>query len=201
MKLRRIAMARNDQQDSYEKLLSASHGLMLDLVKFAETKNAALLTFCSVWMGSIITILRSLDEPPMGYRAAFLVVLPLLAVAAVISLTSFLPKFLHHFHRTVDGSANLLYFGDIAKLRSEEFGEAARRRYFPEDGQSATDDYLDDLALQVAVQALIANRKFKTFNAAGRLVLASFICMAAPPVVWALQTIWTTAKRLLQVAS
>lgn len=42
-------MARNDQQDSYEKLLSASHGRMLDLVKFAETKNAALLTFCSGW--------------------------------------------------------------------------------------------------------------------------------------------------------
>ncbi|WP_129468838.1 MULTISPECIES: Pycsar system effector family protein [Mesorhizobium] len=189
-------MAKNDQQDSYEKLLSASHGRMLDLVKFAETKNAALLTFCSVWMGSIITMLRSPDEPPMGYRAAFLVVLPLLAVAAVILLTSFLPQFLHHFHRAADGSTNLLYFGDIAKLEAGEFGEAASKRYFPEEGQSATDDYLDDLALQVAVQARIANRKFKTFNAAGRLVLASFVCMATPPVVWVFQTIWKTAQSL-----
>lgn len=194
-------MARDDQQESYEKLLSASHGRMLDLVKFAETKNAALLTFCSVWMGSIIAILRSQEEPPMGYRAAFLVVLPLLAVAAVISLTSFLPKFLHHFHRVIDGATNLLYFGDIAELAPEEFGRAARKRYFPEDGQSATEDYLDDLALQVAVQARIANRKFKTFNAAGRLVLASFVCMVVPPVVWALQTIWITAKSLTHAAS
>lgn len=188
-------MAKNDQQDTYEKLLSANHGRMLDLVKFAETKNAALLTFCSVWMGSIITMLRSPDEPAMGYRAAFLVVLPLLAVAAVISLASFLPKFLHHFYRAADGSTNLLYFGDIAKLEAGEFGEAAKKRYFPEEGQSATDDYLDDMALQVAIQARIANRKFKTFNAAGRLVLASCVCMATPPVVWALQTTWATVQR------
>ncbi|MFB9984540.1 Pycsar system effector family protein [Mesorhizobium kowhaii] len=194
-------MARDDQQDSYDKLLSASHGRMLDLVKFAETKNAALLTFCSVWMGSIIAILRSPDEPPMGYRAAFLVVLPLLAVAALISLTSFLPKFLHHFHQNVGGATNLLYFGDIAELAPEEFGGAARKRYFPKEDQSATDDYLDDLALQVAVQARIANRKFRTFNAAGRLVLASFVCLAVPPIVWALQTIWRTAQTFIHAAS
>ncbi|WP_155927426.1 hypothetical protein [Mesorhizobium sp. L2C085B000] len=97
----------------------------------------------------------------MGYRAAFLVVLPLLAVAAVISLTPFMPKFLHHFHRAADGSTNLLYFGDIAKLGAGEFGEAAMKRYFPVESQSVTDDYLDDLALQVAVQARIANRNLR----------------------------------------
>lgn len=51
---------------------------MMDLVTFAEAKNAALLTFCSVWMGTIVGILRCADEPPMSYRTAFLVALPLL---------------------------------------------------------------------------------------------------------------------------
>jgi hypothetical protein len=187
-------MPKNDQQDSYEKLLSANHSRMIDLVKFAEAKNAALLTFCSVWMGSIIAMLRSSDEPPIEYRAAFLVVLPILAVAAVISITSFLPKLLRHVHRIEEGSTNLLYFGDIARLGTEKYGEAARKRYLPSDNQSATEEYLSDLALQIAVQACIADRKFKIFNAAGRLVLASFVCMAVPPVVWALQAVWNTTQ-------
>lgn len=187
-------MAKNDQQESYEKALAANHGRMMDLVKFAEAKNAALLTFCSVWMGTIIGILRSTDEPPMGYRTAFLVALPLLAVAAVVTLTSFLPRLLHHLRPEREETSNLLYFGHIASLEINDFGLAARQRYYPVEGQSFTDDYLNDLAVQVAVQARIANRKFKTFNAAGRLVLASFVCMAAPPVVWAVQVVWEATQ-------
>ncbi|RWM12854.1 MAG: hypothetical protein EOR72_20240 [Mesorhizobium sp.] len=183
-------MAKNDQQESYEKTLAANHGRMMDLVKFAEAKNAALLTFCSVWMGTIIGILRSTDEPPMGYRTAFLVALPLLAVAAVVTLTSFLPRLLHHLLPERKEADNLLYFGHIASLGIDDFGPAARQRYYPSEGQAVTDEYLDDLAVQVAVQARIADRKFKTFNAAGRLVLVSFICMSVPPVVWAVQVVW-----------
>lgn len=187
-------MAKNDQQESYEKALAANHGRMMDLVKFAEAKNAALLTFCSVWMGSIIGILRSTDEPPMGFRTAFMVALPLLAVAAVVTLTSFLPRLLHHLHPERKETSNLLYFGDIASLGIEDFGPAARQRYYPAEGQSVTEEYLDDLAVQAAVQARIANRKFNTFNAAGRLVLASFICMAVPPVVWAVEVVWEAGR-------
>ncbi|MFD2053751.1 Pycsar system effector family protein [Mesorhizobium calcicola] len=187
-------MAKNDQQESYEKALAANHSRMMDLVKFAEAKNAALLTFCSVWMATIIGILRSTDEPPMGYRTAFLVALPLLAVAAVVTLTSFLPKLLHHLRHEREETSNLLYFGHIASLEIDDFGPASKQRYYPVEGQSFSDEYLDDLAVQVAVQARIANRKFKTFNAAGRLVLASFVCMAAPPVVWAVQVVWEAGQ-------
>lgn len=194
-------MAKNDQQDSFEKHLSANHSRMTDLVKFAETKNAALLTFCSVWMGSIIVMLRSADELPMGYRTAFLVVLPFLAIAAVITLISFLPRLLHHYHRPAEASNNLLYFSDVAKISTDRFGEALRERYFPSEGQSATEAYLDDLALQAAIQAKIAQRKFTFFNNAGRLVLASFICMAIPPVVWTFKLVWTAAINLVDVGS
>jgi len=79
-------MAKNDQQEAYEKLLSANHGRMVDFSKFAEARNAALLTFCSVWMGAIITLLRSSDKLPLGYGYAFRIALLLLFIAAVISL-------------------------------------------------------------------------------------------------------------------
>jgi hypothetical protein len=186
-------MAKNDQQESYERLLSASNGRMMELVRFAETKNAALLTFCSIWMGTIIATLRSQVELPMGYRAAFMIILPLLSVAALLSLTSFLPKFIH-VQRPTNETPNLLYFRDIANIGVAKFVDAAKERYFPPDDESATKEYLNDLAGQVAVQAIIANQKFKTFNMAGRLVLSAFVCMAAPPVIWVLQTLWNAVR-------
>ncbi|KAB0682047.1 Pycsar system effector family protein [Aureimonas leprariae] len=174
-------MAKDDQQDSFEKLLSTHHGRMIDFVKFAETKNAALLTFCSVWIGAIIGLLRAPDKLPMNYDKAFLAVLPILFVAALLTLRSFLPRFLHHHHHSdEDGSKNLLYFGDIASLKTDQYIHRIRERYYPPDGSSCTERYLDDLAVQVSVQSQIALRKFKTFTRAGCLVLAAFAILALP---------------------
>jgi hypothetical protein len=176
-------MAKNDQQDNYEKLLSANHTRMIDFVKFAETKNAALLTFCSVWIGSIITLLRANNNPlPMGYDKAFLATLPLLVIAALISLKSFLPKFLHNFHQS-KGEMNLLYFRDIADCKVDNYGKAASERYLPQPDWSYTEAYLEDLTAQIAIQARIADQKFKAFHRAGWIVLVAFGMMALPIAV------------------
>jgi hypothetical protein len=180
-------MAKNDQEEAYEKLLSANHGRMIDFVKFAETKNAALLTFCSVWMGAIINLLRSPDDLPMGYRYAFLVALPLLAIAAIISLKSLLPRFLDQVHNRESDYVNLLYFGDITKAGTKAYPEMAQAIYTPEPEKSVTKTYLQDLGVQTAIQASIANRKFRLFNRAGSLVLLAFMCMAMPPLVYCLR--------------
>lgn len=173
-------MAKNDQQDSYEKLLSANHARMIDFVKFAEAKNAALLTFASVWIGTIITLLRSNSDPlPMGYNTAFLAVLPLLVIAAIISVKSFLPRFLHHFHQTAD-TRNFLYFEHIASIKTDMLDETMRARYLPSDDNAFTDEYISDLSLQIAIQARIADRKFRAFNRAGWLVLIAFGIMILP---------------------
>ncbi len=107
-----------------------------------------------------------------------------------MSLTSFFPKLLHHYHRPEDDSANMLYFGDIAKIGVKDFKTSIKERYLPSENETFSDAYLGDLAVQTAVQASIAARKFRTFNAAGRLVLASFICMAMPPIIWVIQMGW-----------
>lgn len=176
-------MAKDDQQENYEKLLSTHHGRMIDFVKFAEAKNAALLTFCSVWIGSMITLLRA-DKPlPMGYDFAFMIVLPIMVVAALISLSSFLPKRLLPFHNPGDGTKNLLYFGDVSTLAIGTYAERARERYYPPAEVSYTDSYLNDLLTQISVQSKIATCKFQRFNWAAYLVLGSIFVMGVPPVV------------------
>lgn len=176
-------MAKNDQQEAYEKLLSANHGRMIDFGKFAEAKNAAVLTFCSVWMGAIITLLRSPGELPFGYYYAFTAALPLLFIAAAISLKSLMPKFLDQMHKREDDYKNLLYFGDIDRAGTAAYPHMAAELYMPTGNDSATETYLRDLAVQTAIHAKIAHRKFRSFNWAGSFILAAFGCMAIPPLV------------------
>ncbi|KGD99624.1 Pycsar system effector family protein [Rhizobium sp. YS-1r] len=177
-------MAKNDQHEAYEKLLSANHGRMIDFVKFAETKNAALLTFSSVWIGAIINLLKSPDELPFGYKYAFEVALPLLFLAAFLCLKSLLPRFLDHIYKRDDGVVNLLYFGDIVRGGVKDYPAMAQKEYMPQEGESATATYLRDLAVQTAIQATIAHRKFRTFSLAGIVVLLAFGCMLVPPIVF-----------------
>jgi hypothetical protein len=177
-------MAKNDQEEAFEKLMSANHGRMIDFVKFAETKNAALLTFCSVWMGAMINLLRSPGDLPFGYKYAFIAALPLLAIAAVISLKSLLPRFLDQVHKRESDYRNLLYFGDIAKGGVREYPDMAGEIYMPEVDHSTTLTYVHDLGVQTAIQAAIARRKFRMFHWAGTLVLVAFVGMVIPPVVF-----------------
>ena len=162
---------------------------MIDFVKFAETKNAALLTFCSVWIGSIITMLRTGQTPlPLGYDRALTIVLPMLTVAALIALTSFLPKRLHHYFKSEDREEkNLLFFGDIAKLGIETYAERVRERYHPPAEAAYSERYLDDLIVQISVQSRIADAKFKAFNTAATIVLTAFVAIAFPPFMWAVR--------------
>lgn len=154
-------------------------------MKFAEAKNAALLTFCSVWIGSIVAMLRTGQNLPLGFDTALTVVLPMLFVAAAIALGSFLPRRLRHFFKPSDrDDRNLLYFGDVAGLKTEAFAERLRERYHPPDGAAYSERYLDDLAVQIWVHSRIADAKFKAFNAAAIIALAAVVVVAAPPSFW-----------------
>ncbi|MCI9865249.1 hypothetical protein RHIZ_04745 [Rhizobium skierniewicense] len=174
-------MAKNDQQEAYEKLMSANHGRMIDFVKFAETKNAALLTFSSVWIGALINLLKSAEALPFNYGNALVVALILLFLAAATCLISLLPRFLKHFYKREDDRKNLLYFGDIKESGAKDYPLMAEKEYRPQDGDSASQTYLHDLAVQTAIHASIAHRKFKLFNWAASLVLLAFVVMGIPP--------------------
>ena len=62
---------RDDQEEAFEKILSSQLTRTIDFVKFAETKNAALLTFSSAWIIGAINLLTGQATLPLGYNVAF----------------------------------------------------------------------------------------------------------------------------------
>ncbi|UGX92936.1 DUF5706 domain-containing protein [Bradyrhizobium barranii subsp. barranii] len=185
-------MPTKEQREALEDALTSTLARAIDFIKFAETKNAALLTFASAWLVALSNLLvgdRALDRGP---RTALIIALLLLAVAAIIALRSFLPKLaLSTLHRDPDRSKNLLYFGDIAKFEPSAYARRIRERYAADPEQTVSDDYLDDLAVQVAANSRIALRKFKTFDVGVSFVIAALSIMTATAGYMAFGHIWS----------
>jgi hypothetical protein len=173
-------VAKDDQEEAYERLLSGALARTIDLLKYAETKNAALLTFSSASTVGSINFLTTKSSLPWGYDLAFKVALPLFSVSALVSLCSFVPRLdpRDFFRRQVPNPApNLLFFGDAAKIGADRADETFRKAYQPAPNRSATDRYLNDLAVQIAVNGEIARRKFGFFNFAALTDAAAVACL------------------------
>jgi hypothetical protein len=174
-------MAKTDNRDAFEKILSSTLSRVLDLLKFAEAKNAALLTFSSAWVIATINLFAGDRTLPYGLATALGIALILFILAALIAVWSFLPKLeLDFFHRDPLRAKNLLYFGDIAMFDAIAFRTRVRERYISADGSPATENYLDDLAIQVAVNSKIVKGKFVVFNIGAGLVVIALIAIAIP---------------------
>jgi hypothetical protein len=178
-------MARNDQEEAFERLLAAQLARTLDFVKFAEAKNGAVLALSSGWILASVNLLSGEHKLPLGYDKAFWIVMSLFVLAGLLSIISFLPRMLREFIEGEDGTKNLLFFGDIAALPIGQFKERVSERYRPNADHAVTDRYLDDLCVQISVNAKIAARKFELFNAAGACVFLAIACLLVP-LVWSL---------------
>jgi|SRR5579871_2733125 len=173
-------MARNDQEDALEKMLAAQLARTLDFVKFAEAKNGAILVLSSGWILASVNLLSGEHKLAHSYDKALWISVPLFVLAGLLSIFSFLPRMLRNFIKPKDGTKNLLFFGDIAELPIAQFKERVFERYRPEADHSVTDRYLDDLCVQISVNAKIASRKFKLFNAAVACVVLAIISLLIP---------------------
>jgi hypothetical protein len=174
----------SDKIASFERLLSTSLQRTIDFVKFAEAKNAALLTFCSGWIVALVSLLTKDKGLPQEYQNFMLAALPLFSISALLCITSFLPVSLTRFYRDADGAKSLLYFKDIASFKAKEFRDRVRERYLPVGGDDISKHYLDDLAIQIAVNSAIATRKFSTFNIAALIVVAAMTVLSVPLAKW-----------------
>jgi hypothetical protein len=178
---------KDDQQEAFERVLTSTLTRTLDFLRFAEAKNAALLTFASAWIFGSINFLAGPSGLAGEWRVAFIVALPLFATSAVIAIISFLPKtMLSIFHRDPDQAKALLYFGDAAAFAPAAYKERVRERYCPPENESATRSYLDDLSVQIAVNSQITTRKLRFFNRGALVVLLGFAVLAIP----AMRVIW-----------
>lgn len=165
-----------EQNELLERILAASLARSVDFVKFAEAKNAALLTFCSAWSLAMVALLLKGEPKPLPFDLGVTlhIALILLVIAAVITISSFLPRInLSAFNRAHERKLNLLFFGDIAKLSLEEFHSRVKTRYLPPGEAPFSSEYLSDLCEQITVNSKIASRKFTQFKWAAILALVA----------------------------
>lgn len=177
-------MSKNDQEEAFEKLLSSNLSRVFDFVKFGEAKNAALLTFNSAWIIASVTLLfgtNAVSEP--DWVGALTLSLPLFCCSAISCVFSFFPRIaLSKFHRDPQREKSLLFFGDICSFSPESYRDRIKVRYLPQEGSSATQAYLDDLAVQINVNSKIAVWKFQVFKVAAGLTLIALIVLAMPAI-------------------
>lgn len=178
-----ITMGTTNQDEAYDKLLTALLGRVLDMLRFAEAKNAALLAFASAWIVGIVNLLSSGKPIPPGYHYVTLAALPLFIVAAIIAIASLLPK-LQTSTFTGDPKGhfqNLLFFGDIADITVEGFRNDIRAAY-RQTGDAPTDAYFADLEAQISINSKITKRKHCMFNIGAVAALIAIALFSVPTV-------------------
>ena len=177
-----------DRGEAYEKILVADLQRVIDFLKFAETKNAALLALSSAWTLATIGLECAGRDLPHCFVYTVPVTLILVLLAALLAALSFFPKLILPAFlggkKAGPHSPNLLFFGDIACMRAKEFEAGVRARYYP-DKDEQRDEYLHDLAVQISVNSSITLRKMRLFKwgvgfaiAAGCVLLISSLMFA-----------------------
>lgn len=177
-------MGTPNHDEAYDKLLTALLGRVLDMLRFAEAKNAALLAFASAWIVGIVNLLSSGKPIPPGYHYVTLAALPLFIIAATVAIASLLPK-LQTSTFTGDPKGhfqNLLFFGDIADMTVDGFKADVRAAYRPTDDDNPTAAYLSDLEAQIAINSKITRRKHRMFNFGAVAALIAIALFSVPTV-------------------
>jgi hypothetical protein len=188
--MREMSMA-NDEQEAFERVLGSTLARTIDFLKFAETKNAAMLTFASAWILALANLLNNSAVLSPIWRMAVAAALLCFVFAALCAIVSFLPRtLLAGFHKDPEQARSLLYFGDAACFSPAAFRDRIRERYLPADGESATRNYLDDLSIQIAVNSQITKRKLSFFDFEACFVLLAVAVLSVP----ALGSLWDLVK-------
>lgn len=185
-------MAKDDQEEAFEKELSALLSRVLDSQKFAEAKNASLLVLDSAWAVASANLLFSRQYVPSSLATALAIAFPFLLASGLVCLISLIPKL--NLNRLLRSGPFrepcLLYFGDIATLEPSDYLRRVRARYLPEKDRSASDYYLDDLAGQIAANSSIAARKFRFFSIAAWLAAIAWMVVSIPGLWWCINALW-----------
>jgi len=183
-------MGTTNQDEAYDKLLTALLGRVLDMLRFAEAKSAALLAFASAWIVGIVNMLSSGKPLPPGYERVCYTALPLFIFAATIAIASLLPKLqISAFTGDPKGQfQNLLFFGDIAELTVDGFKADVRTAY-RQTTDEPTAAYLSDLEAQISINSKITRRKQRMFNVGAIAALVAVAAFSVPTVGMVLNAI------------
>lgn len=164
-------------EEALEKILIGNLTRVNDWLRFAETKNAALLTFSSAWLVAICSLLSN-EKVPCSVKISLSVACPFLLGGALIAVASLLPK----FQKKDQGETaqqlttkNLLFHGNISKLDLATAAHAFSTRYQISANGDCSPSHITDLSTQLVETSRVAERKFKLFTAGVYALLIAFV--------------------------
>lgn len=176
-------------REAFEKLLISSLQRVIDFLKYAEAKNAALLTFTSAWLAVSINVIFSSSMDSTALKHGFGAAIPFFLIAGGAAIASFFPKLnLPGFHggkHAGPHDKNLLYFGDIGGMTLKEFEPAIHRRYYPGDDHGPRDEYIHDLIVQIRVNSAITSAKMRCFKFGVSMIAIAALAITIP-LLWSL---------------
>jgi Family of unknown function (DUF5706) len=185
-------LSKSENNDAYEKLLLGNLQRVIDFLRFAEAKNAALLTLSSALTLALSGLLLN-DRLPGELKRGLGVALLLAIVAGLIAISSFMPRL--NLPSFLGGTPagphpkNLLYFGDLADLSIKEYKAMMEERYGAPDAVRMKPEYLDDLLVQVLVNSQITDWKMRVFRGGAIVVAAAATVAALTVVIWGVRTV------------
>lgn len=181
-----------ERGEAYEKILVANLQRVVDFLKFAEAKNAALLALSSAWILTTIGLECGGHPLPGLFRFAVPLALIFVLCTSILTAISFFPKvYLPVFlggEKAGPHPKNLLFFGDIASMTVKTFEHEIRTRYSP-DKDEHREEYLHDLTVQINVNSTITLKKMTFFKWGVAFVIAAGICLLVPALVMVYQTV------------
>lgn len=158
--------------------LQYAFGNVNDWLKFAEAKNAGLLTLN---IASVIGILQIPDGIFSSHPELRGILVVLFCFSSILCVLSILPQTNKLFRKSkkmagsdfigVIDTLNHLFYGDISKLSNEQFIELFKHKYTSTVFTKAD----EDLICQIVVNSEIAQGKFAWFKVACWVTAISFL--------------------------
>lgn len=162
--------------------------LVNDWLKFAESKNTALLAFCGVMITANVTYLSAAKNIPSSLQIGLLLASISLGLSSVISFLSFFPKLdIKHysllkkklddkFKPQTEDTDNFYFFDHLKKYRPTDLLKSIDKLYFGNKLKKPYSKECEDLAGQITINSKIASTKFQLFKASlWFLILSIFI--------------------------
>ncbi|WP_443750398.1 hypothetical protein [Asticcacaulis solisilvae] len=172
-----------DQEKSYEAMIAANLTRVNDFLKFAETKHAALLAFCSAWMLGISATIYNPQVTDGAFKTRLAYSLIFLGISAIIALSSFVASLLGGQHNTdYKKGGYSLFFGAAASKTFSHYKQEIENKYKPAQQNIFEDHYIEDLLCQMHTNSKIANTKYIYFNVAAIIAIAGVITAVASAI-------------------
>jgi len=146
-------------------------------VKFAESKNAAIVAFDSVMVFGMVNMLKGLAHPLGGaVRVGVSCTVALMLLSLLCALCSFIPNIRLPFlsaRRPCNAHDNLVYYGHIAKYASDTYiASLCQHMAVDVTALNAIERYY---AQQIVESACIALQKYRMFSCAVSMTILALL--------------------------